>query len=94
MRKRGRWMSIVDESVLEYLSEHEAGTPGEIRNEAGIPYTPTYVAERCRELADRGFIRRISAAPTYRLTERGEKYLAGEYDARDADSRDNTASAD
>lgn len=90
MRKAGRWMTVVDDRVLEYLDEEEAGTPKEIRDDAGIPYTPEYVARRCRELADKGFIQKISAAPTYRITERGVAYLSGEFDARTLDE-DNEA---
>jgi len=80
-------MSIVDDRVLEYLDENEAGTPAEIRRDAKIPYSGTHVARRLRELCDRGFIKRVSAAPTYMITERGEKYLAGEYDAREHEEK-------
>lgn len=77
-------MSIVDDRVLEYLRENEAGSPSEIHDE-GLPWNRGYVAQRMQQLAEYGFIQRISAKGVYRITERGEAYLAGEYDARKHD---------
>jgi len=82
MRYSGDWMTLVDDRVLEYLSEHEAGSPAEIREEARISfYSGTHVARRLRALEEEGFVQKIAAPATYRITERGEAYLAGEYDA-------------
>lgn len=74
-------MSIVDERILEYLNENDAGSPSEIKEAGELSYHPAYIAERARKLADKDFIRRISAKGVYQITERGEAYLAGEYDA-------------
>lgn len=73
-------MSIVDDRILEYLSEvSEFGSPSEIHREGNLPYTREYVAERCRELANHGLIQKVSAN-VYRITDDGEAYLAGELD--------------
>lgn len=81
-------MTLADERILEYLAENEAGTPSEILREGGLTYSSQWIAKRCRVLADKGFVQRISAAPTYRITERGESYLEGEFDARGLDDQD------
>lgn len=78
-------MSIVDERVLEYLSENDPSAPKKIKEQAGIPYTREYVGERCIALADHEFLQPLGNG-VYRITDRGRAYLAGEYDAReDAD---------
>lgn len=82
MRKSGRWMSIVDERILEYLDEHEFGSPGEIHKECCIDYSREYFSQRIRILNDHGLVQRINPNGVYRITENGENYLIGEYDAR------------
>lgn len=83
-------MTLVDERILEYLAEHEAGSPSEIHDECCMAYHRNYFAERARTLADHGMIQRISAKGVYRITEQGEEYLAGEYDARVHDDQEET----
>lgn len=80
-------MSIVDERVLEYLEVHESDSPKKIQQEAGIPYTDGYVAQRCQKLAENDFIHPLGRG-VYRLKERGQKYLDGEFDARSLDERE------
>lgn len=80
-------MSIVDERVLEYLSSHESGSPKQIREEVGIPYSDGYVAQRCQKLAENDFLSPLGRG-VYRITERGEAYLSGEFDARKLDEDD------
>lgn len=77
-------MTIVDDRILEYLHEHETGSPTEIHEKARIRYTPEYVAKRCRELTDYGLIRHLGNA-VYMITEDGERYLTGELDTGELD---------
>lgn len=77
-------MSIVDERVLEWLDSHETANPAKIKDEAGLPYSKGYVAQRCQELEEKGMIRSLGRG-VYMITERGEDYLIGEYDARELD---------
>ena len=76
-------MSIVDERILEYLDEHELGSPSEIHQAASMDYVNGYFSERIRELAEHGLVQQVSPRGVYRITDRGEQYLAGDYDARD-----------
>ena len=80
MRYSGRWMSIADDRVLEFLDESGPAAPKRMKEEGRIPYTRQYVAERCRTLADHGMIRPLGNG-VYEITEVGEAYLAGELDA-------------
>lgn len=79
MRYSGRWMSLVDDRVLEYLRDHGSGSPKKMQEEGRIRYTPEYVAERCRLLAEYGLVRHLGNG-VYQLTEDGEAYLDGELD--------------
>jgi len=73
-------MSIVDDRVLEYIQENGSGSPKKMKEQARIPYTPEYVAERCRELANRGLLQHLGNG-VYVITDDGERYLNGELDA-------------
>lgn len=84
MRYSGRWMSLVDDRVLEYLREHGTGSPKRMQEEGRIRYTPEYVAERCRTLAAYGLVRPLGNG-VYELTDDGERYLAGDLDTADLD---------
>lgn len=92
MRYSGDWMKHADDRILEYLSEHEAGSPSEIKREARIRYTPEHVARRCRELNNYGLIRTISAA-TYVITDRGRAYLEGDLDTQTLEPQGNQRTA-
>jgi len=80
-------MTIVDDRVLEYIQEHEHGSPTEMMEEGPIRYSRQYIAERCRELANHGLIKNVGNG-VYVITERGERYLDGEIDTSE-DSQDN-----
>jgi predicted transcriptional regulator len=85
-------MTIVDDRVLEYIQEHEHGSPTEMMEEGPIRYSRQYVAERCRELAKHGLIKNVGNG-VYVITERGEQYLAGELDTNE-DSQDDPIEVD
>ncbi|WP_411967353.1 MarR family transcriptional regulator [Haloferax sp. YSSS75] len=81
MRPRVDWMTQADERILEFLFEKDiVASPSVIA--ANIDYTGEYISRRCRKLASVGLIQRIDAS-NYRITEFGEKFLAGEVDSKD-----------
>lgn len=90
MRYSGRWMSLVDDRVLEYLDEYGSGSPKRMQEEGKIRYTPEYVAERCRTLAEYGLIRHLGNG-VYEITERGEQYLGGEFDTADVEPNEDNS---
>lgn len=80
MRCHAQWMSIVDERILEFLSENGARQPSQIAAELadnGMEYNPKYVGRRCRILADHGLIDNFGNG-IYATSERGKQYLDGE----------------
>ena len=79
MRRSGKWMSIVDDRVLEYIRENEYGSPTEMKDKGPIRYTRQHIAKRCRKLAEHGLLKPVGNG-VYVITERGEKYLDGEID--------------
>ena len=87
MRQSGKWMTIVDDRVLEYIRENEHGSPTEMMEEGPIRYSRAYIARRCKELADHGLLKPVGNG-VYIITERGEQYLDGELDTH-VDQPDN-----
>lgn len=77
MRLSGKWMSIVDDRVLEFIDDNGYGSPTEMKREGPIRFSRQYVAARCRELADHGLLKPVGNG-VYVLTDRGEQYLSGE----------------
>lgn len=81
MRPRVDWMTQADERVLEFLHEKDIiASPSVIA--ANIDYTQEYISRRCRKLTDAGLLQRADAS-NYRLTDLGERFLAGKVDADD-----------
>lgn len=86
MRPRVEWMTQADERILEFLQEKDiVASPAVIA--ANIDYTGEYISRRCRKLADAGLVQRADAT-NYRLTTRGEQYLAGDVDAEELQDSD------
>lgn len=89
MRYSGTWLRPEDETILETLEEHGPAGLDELHELAVTEYSRGYLEERCTALAGRG--RLVAFADgVYRLTGRGEDYLAGELDPSGltADARD------
>ena len=82
MRKSGKWMSIVDDRILEYIHENEHGSPTEMMEEGPIRYSRAYIARRCKELVKRDLLKPVGNG-VYVITERGRSYLAGDLDTRE-----------
>jgi len=89
MRQSGTWMTIWDDRILEYLREYGGGTVGELTESEVIHVTNAHVSRRCRKLAEKGFLRPIGNG-AYVITEIGEAYLDGEYDAEQEAYMNNT----
>ena len=82
MRYAGNWMTAVDDRILEYLSEHESGSPTKMKREGPIRYSRQQVHRRCKILAKKGLINDLGNG-VYMITEDGEAYLEGCLDTED-----------
>ena len=82
MRYAGEWMSAADDRILEYLSEHESGSPTKMKNEGPIRYSRVQVHRRCKKLAQKGLIKDLGNG-IYLITADGEAYLEGRLDTED-----------
>jgi Mn-dependent DtxR family transcriptional regulator len=82
MRHSGKWMTIVDDRILEYIRENEHGSPTEMKEEGPIRYSRGYISERCKKLAEHGLLNPVGNG-VYVITDRGEAYLDGELDTHE-----------
>lgn len=79
MRYAGNWMTAVDDRILEYLSEHESGSPTKMKREGPIRYSRQQVHRRCKKLAENGLVNDLGNG-VYVITEDGDAYLKGRLD--------------
>ncbi|MCU4750888.1 phage repressor protein [Halobacteria archaeon AArc-curdl1] len=80
MRKHAEWMTILDDRILEFLSEQGPRQPSQITDglaELGMEYNSKYVGRRCQELADDALLENLGNG-IYTTTSKGEEYLDGE----------------
>ncbi|MHB9287341.1 hypothetical protein ACKVMT_09925 [Halobacteriales archaeon Cl-PHB] len=84
MRKSGEWMTIWDDRILEVIhaDEDQVGQVGDLADNELIRISQSSVSRRCKKLAEHGLLRRIGEG-VYLLTDRGERYLEGDLDARE-----------
>ena len=75
-------MSAADDRILEYLSEHESGSPTKMKKEGPIRYSRVQVHRRCKKLAEEGLVNDLGNG-VYMITEDGEAYLDGRLDTED-----------
>jgi Mn-dependent DtxR family transcriptional regulator len=75
-------MTLADERILEYLSELGNNQTSQIAKEFG--FHRKYIGKRCRILEKHGFVDNRGNG-VYQITELGEKYLSGEFDASTLD---------
>lgn len=85
MRYSGRWMTLADDRILEYIREHSSGTPSEMEDSGYVRFSHSYIGQRCRKLVDYGLLRHLGNG-VYVITEAGEQYLVGELDTADLES--------
>lgn len=81
MRRSGKWMTIWDDRILEFLRENGPSSVGELTDSEYIRVSQPHVSRRCKRLAEHGFLDTF-ANGVYAITERGEAYLDGDLDAR------------
>ncbi len=86
MRPRVEWMTGNDDSILEYLEEHDVALPPrglEInlqREQIGISYRT--INRRLKTLQQKGLVDKIDEqSGYYAISDKGRAYLAGEIDA-------------
>ena len=75
-------MTLVDDRVLEYLNEHESGTPVKMKRQGPINYSRQYIDKRCKRLAEEGLVKHFGNG-VYVITDDGEAYLDGRLDTQD-----------
>jgi predicted transcriptional regulator len=80
MRLAAEWMVAADDRILEYLSEHETGTPKQMADSGYVRFSRSYITQRCKQLLDYGLIRHLGNG-VYSITEKGQQYLDGQLDA-------------
>lgn len=76
------WFTIADERILEFVQEQDGGSPKFIADDERIQFSRPYINTRMKMLESGGFLRQVGRG-TYVLTDQGEAYLAGEFDARE-----------
>lgn len=79
MRQSADWMTIADDRILEYLLEHESGTPSEMAKVDTMRFSRSYLHQRCDVLEEYGLVRHLGNG-VHILTTEGEQYLNGELD--------------
>jgi len=97
MRQSGSWMTIWDDRILEVVRETGNGSPTELADRPEIHIAKSSVSRRLTKLADHGLLQPL-ANGVYILTEEGEAYLDGKYDAEQgrysSDAQDTETDAD
>lgn len=82
-------MKAPDTFILEYIAEDGPASPAELVDDdegAALPFSRGYVNTRCQDLEDKGFLVNIGNG-MYQITDRGEEWLAGDFDARALDGQ-------
>ncbi|WP_281194731.1 MarR family transcriptional regulator [Halorubrum sp. F4] len=79
MRHSGKWMTSVDDRILEYLHENKPTTPTKMTTKASLPYSRQHVDRRCKKLGEEGLVESLGNG-VYMITEDGEAYLEGRLD--------------
>jgi Mn-dependent DtxR family transcriptional regulator len=92
MRYSGRWMSLADDRILEYIRENKSGTATEMVNSGYVRYSKPYVTQRCKELVNHNLLKHLGNG-VYVITEDGERYLDGELDTAEEENDDSEREA-
>lgn len=79
MRHSGKWMTSVDDRILEFLHEYKPTTPTKMTTKASLPYSRQHVDRRCKKLGEEGLVESLGNG-VYMITEDGEAYLEGRLD--------------
>lgn len=84
MRLSAEWMTIADDRILELLREDGPHSPSKIHKDGRVAFSRTYINQRCKKLAENGLVNNLGNG-VYSITDRGERYLAGDLDLRSDD---------
>ena len=82
LRLPADWMKPIDDRLLEYLDAEGTATPKSIADDSRIDYDRQYIGVRLRTLQETGLIEKVGRG-VYRITDRGQGYLAGVEDLRE-----------
>jgi hypothetical protein len=80
-------MKAPDPYILEYLQEEGLSSPSDIANDGRVPFGRTYINKRLQALGNREMVINMGNG-MYQLTQRGDDWLQGEFDARVFDDGD------
>jgi Mn-dependent DtxR family transcriptional regulator len=83
-------MTIWDNLILAYIQEEGGTSVGELAKKDNIRISRSHVSRRCKKLAEHGLLRAL-ANGVYVITDEGEAYLDGKYDAENEVYLDNGA---
>jgi len=79
-RKPAKWMTQVDERILEYLHSEGWGAPAVMTRDRAFHVSEGYISDRCKMLQYVGFAEQITDN-MYDITTDGLLYLGGQIDA-------------
>jgi len=77
MRRSGAWMTIWDDRILEVARDRDSVSPKELEDTGYFRISRQQVSRRLSKLKDHGLLQHLGNG-VYVITERGERYLAGE----------------
>ncbi|WP_353634588.1 hypothetical protein ABSL23_02210 [Halobacterium sp. NMX12-1] len=80
MRYSGSWQSVWDDRILEIIDKEGPSSPKTILDTGLVHISKGHISTRLSKMADHGLLHRLPNG-VYTLTEAGEAYLQGEYDA-------------
>jgi DNA-binding PadR family transcriptional regulator len=89
MRFSGSWQSVWDDRILEIISQEGPSSPKTIKDTGVIHVSKGHISNRLSTMAEHGLLHRLPNG-VYSLTEEGEAYLEGEYDAEAGEFIDET----
>ena len=87
MRHSGTWMTLWDDRILEIIREEGSGAPTELSEHEAIGVSKQHVSTRMKKLREHGLLRNLGNG-VHVITDVGEAYLDGEYDAEAEAYRD------
>jgi len=78
------WWSVADDRILEFLDLEGPHTPKRIADSGIVKFSRQHVNMRLGVLNETGFVEKdVIGRGVYQITEQGEEYLRGEFDAQD-----------
>lgn len=83
MHNRVEWLRPSDYPIVDEISDY-GGWMKPATLSLNLPYSRDHISRRCLELSKHGLLERYDDnTAAYRITDRGQDYLAGDLDADD-----------